>query len=330
MYYYFYIFLQIHRQIYAEAESRANLFARRHCPQTSGGLGLTDGGVAGPACKPQGLLCRGATVFLPKANIAEDEVCRRQIYATVFLPKANIAEAEVCRRQIYATVFLPKANIAEDEVCRRQIYATVFLPKANIAEAEVCRRQIYATVFLPKANIAEAEVCRRQIYAIVFLPKANIGKFLNYMKHTTIISLALTAALACIWTGSHAQNQQEKPKTTEEMASQQADLLGERLNLEYWQVFYVDSILRTNFKGMEEDIKRLGAMNVSMESLYMEVQDKWGEKTDEAFKKLFTDEQWKKYLTTGAKKAIKEREKRKKAREQNNAELQDRLDEGRI
>ena len=150
------------------------------------------------------------------------------------------------------------------------------------------------------------------------------------MKHTTIISLALTAALACIWTGSHAQNQQEKPKTTEEMASQQADLLGERLNLEYWQVFYVDSILRTNFKGMEEDIKRLGAMNVSMESLYMEVQDKWGEKTDEAFKKLFTDEQWKKYLTTGAKKAIKEREKRKKAREQNNAELQDRLDEGRI
>ena len=288
MYYYFYIFLQIHRQIYAEAESRANLFARRHCPQTSGGLGLTDGGVAGPACKPQGLLCRGATVFLPKANIAEDEVCRRQIYATVFLPKANIAEAEVCRRQIYATVFLPKANIAEDEVCRRQIYATVFLPKANI------------------------------------------GKFLNYMKHTTIISLALTAALACIWTGSHAQNQQEKPKTTEEMAAQQADLLGERLNLEYWQVFYVDSILRTNFKGMEEDIKRLGAMNVSMESLYMEVQDKWGEKTDEAFKKLFTDEQWKKYLTTGAKKAIKEREKRKKAREQNNAELQDRLDEGKI
>ena len=267
MYYYFYIFLQIHRQIYAEAESRANLFARRHCPQTSGGLGLTDGGVAGPACKPQGLLCRGATVFLPKANIAE---------------------------------------------------------------AEVCRRQIYATVFLPKANIAEAEVCRRQIYAIVFLPKANIGKFLNYMKHTTIISLALTAALACIWTGSHAQNQQEKPKTTEEMAAQQADLLGERLNLEYWQVFYVDSILRTNFKGMEEDIKRLGAMNVSMESLYMEVQDKWGEKTDEAFKKLFTDEQWKKYLTTGAKKAIKEREKRKKAREQNNAELQDRLDEGKI
>ena len=246
MYYYFYIFLQIHRQIYAKAESRANLFARRHCPQTSGGLGLTDGGVAGPACKPQGLLCRGATVFLPKANIAEAEVCRRQIYATVFLPKANI------------------------------------------------------------------------------------GKFLNYMKHTTIISLALTAALACIWTGSHAQNQQEKPKTTEEMAAQQADLLGERLNLEYWQVFYVDSILRTNFKGMEEDIKRLGAMNVSMESLYMEVQDKWGEKTDEAFKKLFTDEQWKKYLTTGAKKAIKEREKRKKAREQNNAELQDRLDEGRI
>ena len=210
------------------------------------------------------------------------------------------------------------------EVCRRQIYAIVFLPKANIAEAEVCRRQIYAI------DIAEAEVCRRQIYAIVFLPKANIGKFLNYMKHTTIISLALTAALACIWTGSHAQNQQEKPKTTEEMAAQQADLLGERLNLEYWQVFYVDSILRTNFKGMEEDIKRLGAMNVSMESLYMEVQDKWGEKTDEAFKKLFTDEQWKKYLTTGAKKAIKEREKRKKAREQNNAELQDRLDEGKI
>ena len=41
-------------------KSRANLFARKHCPQSSGGLGLTDGGAAGLAYKPQGLLCRGA------------------------------------------------------------------------------------------------------------------------------------------------------------------------------------------------------------------------------------------------------------------------------
>ena len=63
----------INLQIYAEAESRANLFAHRHCPQTSGGLGLTDGGVAVPACKPKGLLRRDATVFLPQANIRSRE-----------------------------------------------------------------------------------------------------------------------------------------------------------------------------------------------------------------------------------------------------------------
>ena len=150
------------------------------------------------------------------------------------------------------------------------------------------------------------------------------------MKIAAVLAVSIT--VACLaHTGLSAQNQQqEKPKSVEEMAAEQADLLGERLGLEYWQVFYVDSILTANFKGMEEDIKRLGESRVSMESIYFEVQDRWAEKTDSAFMKLFNEEQWKKYMSSGARKAKKERDRRAKERMQSKLELQERMGEGKL
>ena len=143
------------------------------------------------------------------------------------------------------------------------------------------------------------------------------------MKHTLILALTVTLGLTFSHQALYAQNQSqnEKPKSIEEIATERADALGVKLRLEYWQVFYVDSILQTNLKGLEEDFKLLKETHVSMEDIYLDVQDKWMEKTDQAFKQLFTPEQWKRYLASGARRAIKEREKRAKEKQKSSIEI---------
>lgn len=145
-------------------------------------------------------------------------------------------------------------------------------------------------------------------------------------------ALFLVSILLISVSSLHAQSSQDqkKPKDVLEMASEEADRLGSVLRLEDWQIFYVDSILQTNLKGMENDIKKLGESRVSMEDLYLRVQDEWGEKTDNAFRKIFTEEQWKRYLRSGAQRAIKEREKRKKEMEDSNREIMRMKEEGEL
>ena len=78
------------------------------------------------------------------------------------------------------------------------------------------------------------------------------------------------------------------------------------LKLEDWQVFYVDSILTHNNTAIKDECKALQDRKVSN----YDVQDKWNEATYQAFRKILNDEQWKKYLKSGAKKEKKARDKK--------------------
>ena len=82
------------------------------------------------------------------------------------------------------------------------------------------------------------------------------------------------------------------------------------LKLEDWQVFYVDSILTHNNTAIKDECKALQDRKVSNYELYYDVQDKWNEATYQAFRKILNDEQWKKYLKSGAKKEKKARDKK--------------------
>lgn len=82
------------------------------------------------------------------------------------------------------------------------------------------------------------------------------------------------------------------------------------LKLEDWQVFYVDSILTHNNTAIRDECKALQDRKVSNYDLYYEVQDKWNEATYQAFRKILDEEQWKKYLKSGAKKEKKARDKK--------------------
>ena len=96
-----------------------------------------------------------------------------------------------------------------------------------------------------------------------------------------------------------------------ERAEQEADRLQQLLDLEDWQVFYVDSTLKHDFPAMMAGYEELRKSKVANQSMYQDVQDKWMEQIDRTYKKIFTEEQWAAYLKSGAARAQKARDKRK-------------------
>ena len=107
-----------------------------------------------------------------------------------------------------------------------------------------------------------------------------------------------------------AQQQQEAPDIYEQ-AEMEADRLQRVLDLEDWQVFYVDSTLKHDLPAMIAESEQLRAAKVGNVSMYQEVRDKWWDQIDATYKKIFTQEQWAAYLKQGAGKAQKARAKRR-------------------
>ena len=113
------------------------------------------------------------------------------------------------------------------------------------------------------------------------------------------------------FSGKLSGQEPKKQPDIYQQIEEEADRLQRVLDLEDWQVFYVDSILKHNFPAMREEFEQLSKQKVSNSSLYMSVQDKWLEKTDSAYMKIFTKEQWAAYLKSGAGKQQKARAKRR-------------------
>ena len=125
-----------------------------------------------------------------------------------------------------------------------------------------------------------------------------------------IYALAV-AVLMLAGYGTASAQQQEKQPDVYEQAEQEADRLQGLLDLEDWQVFYVDSTLKHDFPAMMADYEELRKAKVANQSMYQDVHDKWMEQIDKTYMRIFTDEQWAKYLKNGAARAQKARAKRK-------------------
>jgi len=126
------------------------------------------------------------------------------------------------------------------------------------------------------------------------------------MMRTAVLIAFMTAFLLNL-----KAQEQDKPKDVFEQAEIQADRLQRDLNLEEWQVFYVDSILKHDYSAMVAEYEKLKAAKVANSSLYVAVQDKWMEKIDSAYRKVFDARQWEAYLKAGGAKAQKARARRK-------------------
>ena len=125
-----------------------------------------------------------------------------------------------------------------------------------------------------------------------------------------LLPVLMLAGMLAVSVEASAQEQQKQPDVYEQ-AETEADRLQRVLDLEDWQVFYVDSTLKHDFPAMMAEYDKLRAAKVSNTSMYQSVQDKWMEQIDATYKKIFNPQQWAAYLKSGAAKAQKAREKRK-------------------
>lgn len=123
----------------------------------------------------------------------------------------------------------------------------------------------------------------------------------------TLFSLSLGAAAQ----SQQPQSPEEQEKQLLEFIDKEVQRLSSSLKLEYWQEFYVDSTLVHDYHAMQDEMKALQAAKVSNYDIYTAVQDKWQEQIYNAYHRFFNDEQWKKYLKSGAAREKKARDKRR-------------------
>ena len=127
------------------------------------------------------------------------------------------------------------------------------------------------------------------------------------MKFLSIFAALLLSICAF---AQQAKDEATMEKEFREALDKEVERLTDLLQLEDWQVFYTDSILAANSYGRKDEMVDMSKRKVSNSDAYLQVNDKWMEKTYVAFQQIFTEEQWAKYNKTGALKEKKARDKR--------------------
>jgi len=140
---------------------------------------------------------------------------------------------------------------------------------------------------------------------------AKLLKIKHNMKAKVFIITAVLAVVTCI--PGKAQNSNAKQPDMMESCELEADRLERLLDLEPWQTFRVDSTLKHNFPAMNDEMAELRKTRTTNTSMYQAIQDKWMDRVDASYKKIFTEEQWAAYLKQGAGRAQKARAKRQEA-----------------
>ena len=126
-----------------------------------------------------------------------------------------------------------------------------------------------------------------------------------------LLPMSLVAVLIFAFQSEASAQAPQKEPDVYERAETEADRLQQLLDLEDWQVFYVDSTLKHDYPALMAEYDQLGASKVNNQSMYQMVYDKWMEQIDNTYKRIFTEEQWAAYLKSGAARAQKARDKRK-------------------
>ena len=132
------------------------------------------------------------------------------------------------------------------------------------------------------------------------------------MKYKAIKFFGITALLLLpLWLGAQQpMTEEEEIKQMRESIDKTVDNYTNLLDLADWQIFYLDSILTHDFDAMRLELKGLRDAKMSNADAYVRTQDKWSEQIYTALQKVFNEEQWTKYLKSGAARDKKSRDKR--------------------
>ena len=132
------------------------------------------------------------------------------------------------------------------------------------------------------------------------------------MGYKAIKFFGITALLLLpLWLGAQQpMTEEEEIKQMRESIDKTVDNYTNLLDLADWQIFYLDSILTHDFDAMRLELKGLRDAKMSNADAYVRAQDKWSEQIYTSLQKVFNEEQWAKYLKSGAARDKKSRDKR--------------------
>ena len=123
---------------------------------------------------------------------------------------------------------------------------------------------------------------------------------------------ALTLPFTALAQEQKSPEQQEKEMR--EMIDKEVEKYSNTLDLDPAQEFYVDSILNHDYFAMREELMEKSRAKVANTDVYVAIQDKWAERIYVAFRKVLDEDQWQKYLKSGAGREKKARDKREAKR----------------
>ena len=126
----------------------------------------------------------------------------------------------------------------------------------------------------------------------------------------SIVAMILAAGLSFTVSAQNTDPQQRE-KELYEAIENQVNRLAEMLDLDDAQIFYVDSILVHDQTALQSELDELQKKKVSNIDIYMEAQYKWADQIYYSFQKVFREDQWAKYLKSGAERDKKTRDKKR-------------------
>ena len=132
------------------------------------------------------------------------------------------------------------------------------------------------------------------------------------MKYKAIKFFGITALLLLpLWLGAQQpMTEEEEIKQMRESIDKTVDNYTNLLDLADWQIFYLDSILTHDFDAMRLELKGLRDAKMSNADAYVRSKDTSSEEIYTSLQKVFNEEQWTKYLKSGAARDKKSRDKR--------------------
>ena len=132
------------------------------------------------------------------------------------------------------------------------------------------------------------------------------------MMYKAIKFFGITALLFLpLWLGAQQPQDEEKElKELYDAIQTEVDNITNSLDLEVWQTFYLDSILTHDYMAMRDELKGLRDSKMTNADLYQQTRDKWNEQIYNSLEKVFDEQQWAKYLKSGAAREKKSRDKR--------------------
>ena len=140
-------------------------------------------------------------------------------------------------------------------------------------------------------------------------------KFYNAMKHYLAVVLFAVLFLVPAKAQQPELTPEQKEKQMYEFIDKEVERLTGLLKLDEAQQFYVTMTLTDCLQGLQAEVTALSTSGVQNADLYQVIQDKWMEKVDSDYKSYFTEQQWKKYLRSGAERAQKARARRREKAE---------------